>query len=89
MTNGIIFGVSNLFNLFSFLIILRIFLTWIPSIKWENQPWNTLRNTVDPYLEIFRRFIPPVGGLDFSPIIALLVLQLIANFAIYLLLTLR
>ena len=89
MTNGIIFGISNLFNLFSFLIILRIFLTWIPSIRWENQPWNTLKNTVDPYLEIFRRFIPPVGGLDFSPIIALLVLQLIANLAIYLLLMFR
>ena len=89
MTNGVIFGISNLFNLFSFLIILRIFLTWIPSVRWENQPWNTLKNTVDPYLEIFRKFIPPVGGMDFSPIIALLVLQLIANLAIYLVLMFR
>ena len=55
MLHGVIFGISNLFNLFSFLIILRIFLTWIPSVRWEVQPWSTLRAIVDPYLEIFRR----------------------------------
>lgn len=85
MLHGVIFGISNLFNLFSFLIILRIFLTWIPSIRWEVQPWSTLRAIVDPYLEIFRRIVPPFANLDFSPIIALLVLQLIANIIIYLL----
>jgi uncharacterized protein YggT (Ycf19 family) len=30
-------------------------------------------------LGIFRRFIPPMGGIDFSPIVALLVLRLVAN----------
>lgn len=89
MISGIIFGVNNLFNLFSFLIILRIFLTWIPNIRWENQPWNTIRAVVDPYLEIFRKFIPPFGGLDFSPIVALLVLQLIGNLIVYILLLLQ
>ena len=38
-----------------------------------------LRDTVEPYLRIFRRFIPPLGPLDLSPIIALFVLQIVAN----------
>jgi YggT family protein len=38
-----------------------------------------LRDTVEPYLRIFRRFIPPFGPLDLSPIVALIVLQVVAN----------
>ena len=89
MTGGIIFGINNLVNLYLFLIILRIFLTWIPNVNWETQPWYTLRAVVDPYLGIFRKFIPPFGGLDFSPIVAISVLQLLVQAVIYLLLILR
>ena len=89
MINGIISGIQNLFNLFSFLIILRIFLSWIPNINWYNQPWKTINDVVEPYLGLFRRIIPPFGGLDFSPIIALLVLQFIVNILIYIVLTFR
>ena len=89
MIDGIIFGVNNIFNIFFFLIILRIFLSWIPSVDWDAQPWVTLVGIVDPFLNIFKRIIPPMGGLDFSPIIALLVLQLINNILIYLLTMLR
>ena len=79
MTSGVIFGIQNLTNLFVFLIILRIFLTWIPNLDWYAQPWRAIREVVDSYLDIFRKIIPPFGGLDFSPIIAVLVLQLVAN----------
>ncbi len=85
MNNGIIYGINNIFNLYFFLIILRIFLSWIPSVKWENNPWATLRTITDIYLDIFRRFIPPLNGLDFSPIVALLVLQILQYLIIYLL----
>lgn len=69
--------VNNIFYFFYLLIILRIFLTWIPSIDWHQQPLKSVREVTDMYLNIFRRFIPPAGGLDFSPIIALIVLQII------------
>jgi uncharacterized protein YggT (Ycf19 family) len=36
-----------------------------------------LHDTVEPYLGIFRRMIPPIGGFDLSPILALIVLQLV------------
>lgn len=86
---GIIHGINNIFNLYFFLIILRIFLSWIPSIRWENQPWNTLREVTDIYLNLFRRWIPPLGNLDFSPIVALIVLQAVQNVIIYALVNVR
>ncbi len=86
---GIIHGINNIFNLYFFLIILRIFLSWIPSIRWENQPWNTLREVTDIYLNLFRRWIPPLGNLDFSPIVALIVLQVVQNVIIYTLVNVR
>lgn len=69
--------VYNIFQLYFLLIIVRIFLTWIPSIDWNQQPIKSVREVTDLYLDIFRRFIPPFGGLDFSPIIALIVLQIL------------
>ncbi len=70
-------AVNGLFNMFYVLIILRIFMTWIPSIDWEQQPAKFIRIVTDSYLEVFRRFVPPLGGLDFSPIIAIIVLQIL------------
>jgi YggT family protein len=38
-----------------------------------------LRDVCEPYLSIFRRFIPPLGPVDLSPIVAILVLQFVGN----------
>ena len=82
---GIVHGINNIFNLYFFLIILRIFLTWIPNIQWENQPWKTIREITDIYLNLFRRVIPPFNGLDFSPIVALIVLQIVQQIVVFVL----
>lgn len=83
MIKGLINGINNIFLLFYVIILLRIFLSWIPNIDWHKQPWFTIRNTADAYLGLFRKFIPPYAGIDFSPIIALIVLQIIQNILIY------
>ncbi len=70
-------AIYNLFYFYEILIIVRIFMTWIPSINWEAQPTKTIRIMTDVWLDLFRRFIPPIGGLDFSPIIAIIVLQVL------------
>jgi YggT family protein len=69
--------VSALFVVYLILIFARIVLSFIPRI-----PYNpTLRTVIgfihevtDPYLNLFRRVIPPIGPLDVSPILAILVL---------------
>ena len=74
--------VNNIFYFFYLIIILRIFLTWIPSIDWNQQPIKAIREVTDMYLDIFRRFIPPAGGIDFSPIIALIALNVLWTIAV-------
>lgn len=76
--------VGALFLVYFVLIFIRILLSWIPRIPYH--PWlrvsvDFVHQVTDPYLNIFRRFIPPLGGggfaLDLSPILAIIVLTII------------
>jgi YggT family protein len=76
--------VDKLFLVYLILIFIRILLSWFPRI-----PYNPVLHAVitfvhdatDPYLRLFRRILPPVGGsgfaLDLSPIIAIIVLYIL------------
>jgi YggT family protein len=59
------------------LIIVRILLTWFPTITWMQQISSFLSVVTDPYLNLFRNLIPAVGGFDFSTILAVLLLQIV------------
>ncbi|MBE9037364.1 YggT family protein [aff. Roholtiella sp. LEGE 12411] len=61
---------------YSYLLIVRVLLTWFPTINWYNQPFAALGQITDPYLNLFRSIIPSLGGIDFSPILAFLALNL-------------
>ena len=69
--------INQIFYFYGILILIRIFLTWIPTIDWDAQPMKALRTITDVYLDLFRRIVPPFEGLDFSPIIAIIVLQIL------------
>lgn len=73
--------VSALFEVYIVLILLYILSNWLfsfgvrlPYSRWSNAVINFLRDVSEPYLRIFRRFIPTVGMFDFSPIVAIFVL---------------
>ena len=72
--------VRTLFNVYLVLIIAYIITSWIrlPYNVWLNRVQRFLFDVVDPYLRIFRRFVPglPMGGmgLDLSPIFAIITL---------------
>ena len=51
----------------------------MPYNRWASAALGFLRDVTEPYLAIFRRFIPPLGPLDLSPIVALIVLQVVAG----------
>ncbi|KAG8375763.1 hypothetical protein BUALT_Bualt10G0134100 [Buddleja alternifolia] len=66
-------GILNFLNIYNTLLVARLVLTWFP-----NAPpaiVSPLSTICDPYLNIFRGIIPPLGGLDLSPILAFLVLN--------------
>jgi YggT family protein len=81
--------VAALFLVYIILILIRVLLSWIPRM-----PYNpTLRavldfitETTDPYLNLFRRIIPPIGGggigLDLSPMIGLIVLIILRGLVV-------
>jgi uncharacterized protein YggT (Ycf19 family) len=60
-------------------ILMQLFMGFggrVPYSRWSRAIMDFLSQTAEPYLAIFRRFIPPIGPLDISPIVAILVLQL-------------
>jgi YggT family protein len=63
-------------TIYTYLLIFRVLLTWFPNIDWYSQPFAALSQLTDPYLNVFRSFIPPLGGIDISPILAIILLQL-------------
>ncbi len=79
MTQLLINTLVSFINIYLFLILVRILLTWFPTVSWMNQIEAFLSPITDPYLNVFRSFIPPLGGLDISPILAILVLNIVAG----------
>jgi YggT family protein len=71
----LVLTLSRFLGIYLALLILRVLLTWFPSIDWSSQPFALLSQLTDPYLNIFRGLIPPLGGFDLSPMVALLLLQ--------------
>jgi YggT family protein len=61
------------------LILAYIITSWIrlPYSPWLNRIQRFLYDVCEPYLRIFRRIVPPIGPLDLSPMIAVIVLILI------------
>jgi YggT family protein len=51
----------------------------VPYARWSSALLGFLRDVCEPYLSIFRRFIPSIGALDLSPIVAILVLNFAGN----------
>ncbi|MGX9133586.1 YggT family protein [Rummeliibacillus sp. JY-2-4R] len=76
--------VKYLFEFYSIALIIYILMSWIPS-AYDSKFGRLLSQICDPYLNFFRRFIPPIGVIDISPIVALFVLNLIQTGVFYVL----
>ncbi len=63
-------------SIYSLVLLVRVLLSWFPNLDWSNPVLSTVSSITDPYLNAFRGLIPPVGGLDFSAIVAFIVLSL-------------
>ena len=86
MINNLIFVVNNFFQIFFWLILVRCLLSFVPSIDWYKQPFTAVKDVTDLYLNLFRKIVPPIGGLDFSPIMAVIALQVLNYIIIFVLL---
>jgi YggT family protein len=82
--------VAALFLVYIILILLNILISWIPRMPYN--PWlratlDFITDTTNPYLNLFRRVIPPLGGgggfaLDLSPMIGIVVLFILRGLVV-------
>ncbi len=74
------------FRIYYFFLMANIILSWVPLNR-GNAITTFIYEMTEPYLRIFRRFLPPSPGLpvDFSPILAIFSLYILENLVFYLL----
>jgi YggT family protein len=77
--------VNGVFTVYGWMLLARIIITWVRVNSYS--PWvQLLVRLTDPFLNPFRALIPPLGGIDFSPIIAFFVLNMLRSVAVRLML---
>ncbi len=81
--------VGALFLVYGVIIFLYVLTSLIfalgvrpPYARWSDVVLGFLRDVSEPYLRIFRRFIPMIGPLDLSPIVALILLQIVGGIVV-------
>ncbi len=74
--------VNLFFTILTWAIIIRVLLTWIPGLNPYHPVVRALASITDPILEPARRIIPPIGMIDISPIVVIIVLQLVQEFLV-------
>jgi uncharacterized protein YggT (Ycf19 family) len=78
--------VGALFTVYTLIILAYIVINLVFAFgarpgyyRWLDAVLTFLRDVSEPYLRIFRRFIPPIGPLDLSPIVGILLLQIVGS----------
>lgn len=73
--------IRALFNFYEVLIVVWCILSWFPVREGSlvGDVAVVVNRLVAPYMNLFRRFVPPLGGIDFSPIIAIFALSIVEN----------
>jgi YggT family protein len=70
-------GVSIFLAIMTFLFIFRIVLTWYPQVESQKFPFSIVVAPTEPFLAPSRKIIPPIGGVDITPIVWVAILSLI------------
>ncbi len=76
-----IYFINIIFQVYTLMLFVRILSSWIPEAS-EYRVIQCIIYYTDPYLNLFRRIIPPLGMFDVSPIVAFLCLSFIQNILI-------
>jgi YggT family protein len=81
--------VGALFLVYTILVLLNVLSSWVPRMPYNRALRATLdfvKETTDPFLNLFRRVLPPIGGggfaLDLSPMIAIVVLAVVGRIVV-------
>lgn len=80
MLSGMTFGyiLSRAVHLYSLVIVVWVVTSWLPDLR-RYQVVRWLGRIAEPPLRLARRLIPATGGIDFSPMLVIILLQVLAN----------
>ena len=81
----VVYTIKLFFLVYTLMILIRVLGSWVTRFQ-QTRFMQFIAHYTDPYIDIFRRFIPPIGGIfDLSPLIAFFVLKLIEKLILMLL----
>jgi YggT family protein len=66
-------------RIYTLLILVRAIFSWLPPRHRQNNAYDFIHMITEPVLAPVRRMLPPAGGIDFSPLIALLLLEVLRS----------
>mmetsp|Transcript_35991 Transcript_35991/g.99183 ORF Transcript_35991/g.99183 Transcript_35991/m.99183 type:complete len:222 (-) Transcript_35991:174-839(-) len=69
----------NFCKIYMAMLVLRITIMWFPNINPYRQPFYSMIQLTDPYLNLFRGWMPPIFGIDLSVILAFVVIQAVID----------
>lgn len=67
--------VDSIIQFYGALILVYVIMSWFRPSGFFFEVFRVVGSVVEPYVGLFRRFMPPTGVVDFSPLVAILVLQ--------------
>ncbi len=70
---------ARLIDLYSLVVLVAVILSWVPLDR-RNPLVTITHGLTEPVLAPIRNVLPPMGGVDFSPMVLLIVLQLLKGF---------
>jgi YggT family protein len=75
--NTIVILIFSLLQVYSFIVVARVLMTWLPNLDYHNPIVRFLIQATEPFLKPIRQMLPPASGLDFSPMVLLVGIFLI------------
>ena len=73
--------VNSLFQVYSWLILARVIISWVAPMS-NHAAVRFIYDMTEPLLRWLRRYLPPTGGIDFSPLVALIVVQIVQQIVV-------
>ncbi len=77
--------ISQIFMVYTLMLFARILGSWFPELR-GSRAMQFVSYYTDPYLNLFKRIIPPLGAMDISPIFAFFALQILKRIVLGILL---
>jgi YggT family protein len=77
--NGLFDLLGTLVSFYSFVVLARILLTWVPNLDPYHPAVRLLHQVTEPVLEPARKLIPPIGMMDISPVVVTIALSFLAD----------